>query len=172
MVGHADGVDVYMAMRSAWSRRIPKVLEKADPDLLLRLIDLADASDGITQKALQRALHINQARLSKLKDKLVKEKWMEVWRPKDRRKLLMKTTPRAKGIVADLGRWLSELALLHKPRPTVKARLAMDALEGKLAAAMKTASGSRKRSPAAPGPMHPEDRETIFELMARTSQSD
>lgn len=78
MVGHADGVDVYVAMRSAWSRRIPKVLERVDADLLLRLIDLADREDGITQEDLERALHINQSRLSKLKDKLVKEKWVQV----------------------------------------------------------------------------------------------
>lgn len=32
----------------------------------------------------------------------------------------MKTTPRAKEIVADLGRVLSELALSHKPRPITK----------------------------------------------------
>lgn len=120
MVGHADGVDVYMAMRSAWSRRIPKVLEKVDAYLLLRLIALADCKDGIAQEVLEKALGINQSRLSKLKDKLVKEKWVQAWRPKDRRQLLIKTTPRAKEIVADLGRVLSELALLHKPRPISK----------------------------------------------------
>jgi DNA-binding MarR family transcriptional regulator len=120
MVGHADGVDVYMAMRSAWARRIPKVLEKVDAYLLLRLIALADCKDGIAQEVLEKALGINQSRLSKLKDKLVKEKWVQAWRPKDRRKLLIKTTPRAKEIVADLGRALTELALLHRPRPTGK----------------------------------------------------
>ena len=120
MAGNANGIDVYLAMRSAWSRRVRGPLEKVDPDLLLRLIKLADCKDGITQNVLEKALHVNQARLSKLKAKLVEEKWVEVWRPEDRRKLLMKTTPHAKKIVADLGRVLSELALLHKPRPTSK----------------------------------------------------
>lgn len=97
MEANTIGFDVYLAMRSAWLRRLPEVLENEDPDLLMRLLKLADTKDGIAQSVAMKELNINQSRMSKLKDKLILAKWVEVWKPdSNRRLLLMSTTQKAK----------------------------------------------------------------------------
>ena len=68
-------------MRSIWVDVMPKALAREDPDLLLRLLHLANVSTGVSQSTLQRALQVNQSKISKLTKKLVKQRWLEV-RPK------------------------------------------------------------------------------------------
>jgi DNA-binding MarR family transcriptional regulator len=115
----------------AWESEIPKALRYENRRILYQILKLAGSKEGINQTALRSALEVTQPRLSQIKAKLVRQKWVEVWRPeKDRRNLLMTITPAARRFV--------------------------DAVELKIAAAMKSASGSRKRTPAAPGPIHAE----------------
>jgi hypothetical protein len=101
MVGNCLGFDVYLAMRGTWLGRIPKGLENQDPDLVMRLLGLANTNDGISQSVAMRALNISQSRTSKLKDRLVHAEWVRTWKPTPTsRVLLMSTTPKAKAVIA------------------------------------------------------------------------
>jgi MarR family len=111
------GTDTFLAMWSVWVDVMPKALAREDPDLLLRLLHLADVSTGVSQSTLQRALKVNQSKISKLTAKLVKQKWLEV-RPQadDRRFLFVRTSQRAKNSMVALQTRLSSLLpLVQKP---------------------------------------------------------
>jgi DNA-binding MarR family transcriptional regulator len=111
------GTDTFLAMWSVWVDVMPKALAREDPDLLLRLLHLANGSTGVSQSTLQRALKVNQSKISKLTAKLVKQKWLEV-RPQadDRRFLFVSTSPRAKNSMVALQTRLSLLVpLVRKP---------------------------------------------------------
>jgi DNA-binding MarR family transcriptional regulator len=111
------GTDTFLAMWSVWVDLMPEALAREDPDLLLRLLHLADVSTGVSQSTLQRALHVNQSKLSKLTAKLVEQRWLEV-RPQadDRRFLFVRTGTRAKNSVVALQTRLSSLLpLVQKP---------------------------------------------------------
>jgi DNA-binding MarR family transcriptional regulator len=104
-------------MWSIWVDVMPKALAREDPDLLLRLLQLADVSVGVAQSTLQRALHVNQSRLSKLTKKLIKQRLLEV-RPQadDRRFLFVRTSQRGKNSMVALQTRLSSLLpLAQKP---------------------------------------------------------
>ena len=111
------GTDTFVAMWSIWVDVMPKDLVREDPDLLLRLLHLADVSSGVSQSTLQRALQVQQSKLSKLTAKLIKQKWLEVRpHPDDRRFLFVRTSPRAKNsVVAVQTRLASLLPLVRKP---------------------------------------------------------
>jgi MarR family len=111
------GTDTFLAMWSIWVDIMPKALAREDPDLLLRLLHLADVSTGVSQSTLQRALQVNQSKLSKLTTKLIKQRWLEVRpQPDDRRFLFVRTSPRAKTSMVALQIRLSSLTpLVRKP---------------------------------------------------------
>ncbi len=105
-----SGVEVFVAMRTAWRSRVPKSLADEDPALLLRLLQLAGAEDGLSQTALQEALKIRQPKMSKLKAKLIREKLVRTWKPdSDRRKLMMTSTANGKGLSVELRTQLAAL---------------------------------------------------------------
>jgi DNA-binding MarR family transcriptional regulator len=111
------GTDTFIAMWSIWVDVMPKALAREDPDLLLRLLHLADVSTGVAQSTLLRALHVNQSKLSKLTKRLIKQRWLEV-RPQadDRRFLFVRTSQRAKNSMVALQTRLSSLLpLVQKP---------------------------------------------------------
>jgi DNA-binding MarR family transcriptional regulator len=111
------GTGTFLSMWSIWVDVMPKALAREDPDLLLRLLHLADVSTGVSQSTLQRALHVNQSKISKLTAKLVKHKWLDV-RPQadDRRFLFVRTSPRAKNSMVGLQTRLASLVpLVRKP---------------------------------------------------------
>jgi len=122
MVGDATGIKLYVAMQSVWDKRIPKGLAGVDPDLLIRLLELADCKDGITQETLETGLRVSQSRLSKLKDKLVAAKWVKVWKPADRRKLLMRTAPQAQEFLSEMRSALAALIPSPKSRRPTRSR--------------------------------------------------
>jgi DNA-binding MarR family transcriptional regulator len=104
------GTDVFIAMWSMWSARIPKALVGENPDTLLRLIRLADAPKGVSQGALQRELQISQSKVSKVTAKLVEHKWLEVLPDAgDRRFLFVRTSQRAKNTVISVEAQLASL---------------------------------------------------------------
>lgn len=111
------GTDAFIAMWSTWHDLMPKALARENPDLLFRLLHLADVPTGVSQSTLQRALQVNQSKLSKLTTKLVKQKWLEVRPPADdRRFLFVRTSPRAKNsVVAVQTRLSALLPLVRKP---------------------------------------------------------
>jgi len=115
------GADVFIAMWSTWHDLMPKALAGENPDLLFRLLHLADVPTGVSQSTLQRALHLQQSKLSKLTRKLVKQKWLDV-RPHadDRRFLFVRTSPRAKNSVVAVQTRLS--ALLPPVRKPIRRR--------------------------------------------------
>lgn len=97
MAGDELGTDLYLALRGTWLRFLPDSLTKEDPDLLMRLIRLAEPSEGISQSAMRKALNLNQSKMSKLKDKLLAANWVKVWKPvSNPRLLLMSSTIEAK----------------------------------------------------------------------------
>jgi hypothetical protein len=106
----------FFAMWSAWVEVMPQALVGEDPVLLLRLLDLADVQNGITQSDLQRALQVNQSKLSKLTAKLIQKKWLEEVRPQvpDRRFLFVRTGRRAKESVLALETRLAKLLPLAR----------------------------------------------------------
>jgi DNA-binding MarR family transcriptional regulator len=110
--------DVYLEMESAWRSSIPKRLQGMKPKELVKLIRLATAEKGVSQSAATSALGQSQSGMSRITKKLVREKWVVVTRSTvNHKQKLMNATP--------------------------KAQLAMDTLEGKLAAAIQGAVGSR-----------------------------
>jgi DNA-binding MarR family transcriptional regulator len=103
--------DLYVDMESAWRTGIPKSLRGMKPKELIDVFRLAAAENGVSQGAAASALAQSQWGMSKITAKLVREKWMTVTRSTENHKQkLMSVTP--------------------------KARLAMDILEEKLAAAI------------------------------------
>jgi DNA-binding MarR family transcriptional regulator len=97
-------------MWSIWLDLVPAALVKENPDVLLRLLRLADVSTGVSQAALQRALKLNQSKLSKLTAKLIKHKWLVVQpEAEDRRFLFVRTSPLARSWVTSFETRLSKL---------------------------------------------------------------
>jgi hypothetical protein len=137
---------IFVDFGVAWESEIPKELRYENRGMLYQLLKLADSKEGIDQTALRSALGVTQPRLSQIKAKLVDKEWVEVWKSeKDRRKLLMTTTPAARRFIV--------------------------AVELKFAAAMKPAPGSTKRSPAAPGPIQAEGAGSYQPILGGPRQS-
>jgi DNA-binding MarR family transcriptional regulator len=104
--------DVYLAMESAWLASIPKGLQGMRPKELVTLMRLAGAGEGVSQGDAASALGQSPSGISRITAKLLERKWVTVERSTDNHKQKLITA-------------------------TSKARLAMNALEGKLAAAMQ-----------------------------------
>src|SRR5258708_32848616 len=86
------GTDTFIAMWSIWVDVMPKALAREAPDLLLRLLHLADVSTCAAQSTLLRALHVNQSQLRKLTKNLIKQRRLELRRqPDDRQFPLLRT---------------------------------------------------------------------------------
>jgi DNA-binding MarR family transcriptional regulator len=137
--------DVYVEMELQWRSGIPKELQGMKPRELVTLMRLAVADGGVSQGAAASALRQSQTGMSRITAKLLGRKWVTVARSTDNHKQKLITA-------------------------TTEARLAMDALEGKLAAAMKSGSGSGKRSPVAPGPIQAEGPGTYQSLFGGSRQ--
>jgi hypothetical protein len=99
-----NATDTFLAMWSTWVEVVPPALVGEDPDILLRLLDLADVVTGISQTDLQLALNVGQSKLSKLTSKLIKLKWLEEVRRQafDRRCLFVRTGRGAKSSILAL----------------------------------------------------------------------
>jgi DNA-binding MarR family transcriptional regulator len=104
--------DVYLEMESAWRAGIPKRLRGMKPEEVVKLVRLAAAEKGVSQGTAASALGQSQSGMSRVTAKFVEAKWVMVTRSTDDHKQKLITA-------------------------TPKARLAMETLKGKLAAAMK-----------------------------------
>ena len=93
--------DLYCRMWSTWHSQIPKLLADEDPQILTRLLRLAEIKGGISHSDLKRDLVMHESRLSKLADKLLKQKWVRaVPKPEgDRRRRFVQTTPKAVSVL-------------------------------------------------------------------------
>lgn len=105
--------DVYLEMESQWRSGIPKNLQGMRPKELVTLIRLVAAEGGVSHGAAASALRQSDSGMSRITAKLLERKWVTVARSTGNHKQKLITA-------------------------TTKARLAMDDLEGKLAAAMRT----------------------------------
>ena len=102
------GIDLFVVMARQWRLVIPIEIANKDPGLLIRLFELGQRADGISQTDLVRELGLNESHLSKLTGKLLKLKLISVTMPTaDRRFRLLKTTAKAQLLLADL-----EMAIL------------------------------------------------------------
>jgi DNA-binding MarR family transcriptional regulator len=83
----------------------------------LNVVLVVDVSTEVSRSILQRALQVNQSKLSKLTTKLIKQRWLEVRpQPDDRRFLFVRTRPQAKTSMVALQIRLSSLMpLFRKP---------------------------------------------------------
>lgn len=90
--------DLFCRMWSTWQTHIPKPLAGENPQVLSHLLRVADIKGGISQKEIQRGLGLHQSRVSKLVDKLLDQKWVQVVPQPvgDRRIRLVRTTPKAR----------------------------------------------------------------------------
>jgi DNA-binding MarR family transcriptional regulator len=91
-------LDTYCRMWSTWQSTIPKPVADEDPHVLTGILRVADIEGGVSQSELQRALGLNQSRLSKLTDKLLEQQWVQIV-PKpggDRRMRFVRTTSKAR----------------------------------------------------------------------------
>lgn len=101
----------FLEVFSKWKINIGDCLARGDPQILARIVELSSAREGISQRALQQDLKINQSRLSKLTKKLTACKWVVLRKsPSDRRVLLMTATALAKAKVDWLRKELSAIA--------------------------------------------------------------
>jgi DNA-binding MarR family transcriptional regulator len=108
-----NGTETFVQMYSKWNAIVGNLLAGEDPNILLRVVELASTDGGISQRALQQDLKINQPRLSKLTKKLVSARWVGVRKsPSDRRVLLMRATDNAKTRVERLRMELSAIVVV------------------------------------------------------------
>lgn len=90
--------DLFCRMWSTWQTHIPKPLAGENPQVLSRLLRVADIEGGTSQKEIQRELSLHQSRVSKLVDKLLDQKWVQIVPQPDgdRRIRLVRVTPKAR----------------------------------------------------------------------------
>jgi DNA-binding MarR family transcriptional regulator len=87
----------FLEVFSKWKTNVGDCLAREDPQILARIVELSSTREGISQRALQQGLKINQSRLSKLTKKLAACKWVVLRKSSaDRRVLLMTATDLAK----------------------------------------------------------------------------
>lgn len=65
-----DRTATFLEVFSKWKTNVGDVLAGEDPKILVRIVELSSTNEGISQRALQEDLKINQSRLSKLSKKL------------------------------------------------------------------------------------------------------
>lgn len=113
-----SGTAEFLEVITKWKKQVGDLLARADPQLLVRIVELSSTRTGISQRELQQALKINQPRLSKLIRKLAACKWIEVCEPaaSDRRVVLMVATAHGKARVGWLRKELA--AMVVAPVPT------------------------------------------------------
>jgi len=108
-----SGTAAYLEVFSNWKKNVGEVLSREDPQLLVRIVELSFANEGISQRALQEDLKINQSRLSKLSKKLAACRWVVLRKSSsDRRVLLMTATDHAKARVEWLRTELSAIGMV------------------------------------------------------------
>jgi DNA-binding MarR family transcriptional regulator len=91
-----SGTAAYLEVFSKWKITVGEVLAREDPRILVRIVELSTVKEGISQRALQEDLKINQSRLSKLTKKMAGCKWVVLEKSSsDRRVLLMTATDHA-----------------------------------------------------------------------------
>jgi DNA-binding MarR family transcriptional regulator len=107
----------FLEVFSKWRTNVGDRLAREDPQILARIVELSSTREGISQRALQQDLKINQSRLSKLTKKLAACKWVVLRKSSsDRRVLLMTATDLAKAKVDWLRKELSAVIELRKCR--------------------------------------------------------
>ncbi len=136
--------EIFVSSCLAWESEIPESLRYENRRILYQILKLAGPEEGINQTDLRSALGVSQPRLSQIKAKLVGKKWVKVWRSeKDSRQLLMTITPAARHFI--------------------------NAFELKFAAAVQPVRMPPRRAQGKPGSAQAGARDTLFDLMARTS---
>jgi DNA-binding MarR family transcriptional regulator len=95
---------------------VPKGLLHEHPRILLRILALADTSQGRCQSALIRMLRISQVRLSKLTQKLVEAGWLTIRRSEnDGPRRFTTTTDKGREILDALRQRLGNLVPRSQP---------------------------------------------------------
>jgi DNA-binding MarR family transcriptional regulator len=113
-----SGTAAYLEVFSNWKINVGEVLSREDPQLLVRIVELSTAKEGISQRALQEELKINQPRLSKLTKKLAVCKWVVLQKSSaDHRVVLMTATDLAKTRVDWLRTELAAINAMPKAAP-------------------------------------------------------
>jgi DNA-binding MarR family transcriptional regulator len=114
-----SGAAEFLEVITKWKKQVGDVLARADPQLLVRIIELSSTREGISQRDLQQALTINQPRLSKLTRKLASCKWIELQTPSfDLRVVLMVATDHGKARVEWLRKELAAIVVVPALAPT------------------------------------------------------
>jgi DNA-binding MarR family transcriptional regulator len=110
----------FLEVFSKWKTNVGDCLAREEPQILARMVELSSIREGISQRALQQDLKINQSRLSKLTKKLAACKWVVLRKlSSDRRVLLMTATALAKTKVDWLRKELSAIdAVPSRATPT------------------------------------------------------
>jgi DNA-binding MarR family transcriptional regulator len=119
--------DLYCRMWSTWQSEIPKPVADENPQILTHILRIADVKGGISQSELQRELGLNQSRLSKLADKLLEQKWVQIV-PKpegDRRMRFVRTTPKARRAMQSVESALSSTLNIRPAAKTRRKRIAI-----------------------------------------------
>jgi DNA-binding MarR family transcriptional regulator len=108
-----DQTATFLEVFSKWRTNVGDVLAGEDPKLLVRIVELSSTNEGISQRALQEDLKINQSRLSKLSKKLAACRWVVLRKSSsDRRVMLMTATDHAKARVDWLRTELSAIGVV------------------------------------------------------------
>jgi len=108
-----DRTATFLEVFSKWRTNVGDVLAGEDPKILVRIVELSSTNEGISQRALQEHLKINQSRLSKLSKKLAACRWVVLRKSSsDRRVLLMTATDHAKARVEWLRTELSAIGVV------------------------------------------------------------
>jgi DNA-binding MarR family transcriptional regulator len=110
-----DRTAAFLEVFSKWRTNVGDVLAGEDPKILVRIVELSSTNEGISQRALQEDLKINQSRLS-LSKKLAACRWVVLRKSSsDRRVLLMTATDHAKARVEWLATELSAIGVVTTP---------------------------------------------------------
>ena len=117
----SSGTETFVQMWLKWRSALPATLVREDPLILIRLSQLCQRGEGVSQSELKRELGINQPRLSKLMKKLEREQWITIRGSEaDERLRLMTTTTMARdrmaSLEADLRALLSAKSAIQKPQ--------------------------------------------------------
>jgi DNA-binding MarR family transcriptional regulator len=111
----------FLEVFSKWKTNVGDCLAREDPQILARIVELSSTNEGISQRALQEDLKINQSRLSKLSKKLAACRWVLLRKSSsDRRVLLMTATDQGRARVEWLRTNLSVIGVVRARTPPKK----------------------------------------------------
>ena len=121
------GLDLFVKMSAMWRNRVPPTLVHESPGTLTRILELGLVSPGVSHSAMRPKLGLNQPEMSKITERLVQARWVEVTRSKKDRRLKLITATAAgrkflSSLKADLNALLSaeevRQASSQQPKPS------------------------------------------------------